>query len=70
MLIILILGGFMFKVVTKNNTIYVVRSLKDKPNGVIFEYEGELLLLPHSDIKSIDTSYEQKSPRTYVKKTH
>ena len=57
----------MFKVTTKNES-YLSRTLKDKPEGIIIEISGEVMIIPHKDVVSVESIDEVKSRRTTVVK--
>lgn len=56
----------MFKITAYNKNCYTVKSIKHKENGITFEYQNEIVFLPHSNIKEI-SSFEPVSAKGYVK---
>lgn len=61
------LGDFMFEIITKDSKRYTVEKIQHKEFGIIFEYSGELVMLPHDKIKSIDANYNPVSAKTFIK---
>ena len=58
----------MFLIITKDNTRYTVESIRHKENGIVFEHNGEEVLLTHDQIKSIDGSFKKASAKAYMKR--
>lgn len=57
----------MFLILTKDNQRYTVESIKNKENGIMFEYNNEMVYLSHSKIKEIDAGFNPVSAKGYVK---
>lgn len=58
----------MFEIITKNNQRYTVEKIQHKEFGILFEYSGDILILKHEDIKSINANYSPVSAKTFIKK--
>jgi len=57
----------MYLILTKDNRRYTVEAIKHKENGIIFEYNNEMVFLDSSKIKVIDGNYKPVNAKTYRK---
>lgn len=57
----------MFLILTKDSKRYTVESFKHQGDGIIFEYNDEMVYLDNKNIKVIDGSYKSANAKAYRK---
>ena len=56
----------MIKIVTKENDIYTVKSIRHRENGIVFEYKGQDVFVSNANIKMIDGSFSPVNAKSYI----
>jgi hypothetical protein len=57
----------MFKIKTKDNNSYITNTIKETHSGIMFEANGELLLIAHNKVLTVESFSENQSKFTTVK---
>ncbi len=58
----------MFLIITKENQRYTVEKVKHQANGIVFEYNNELVFIENNKIKEIDANYKMANAKNYRNK--
>jgi hypothetical protein len=60
------MGGYMFLIITKDNKRYTVEKVKHKADGIVFEYNNELIFIENKNVKEIDANFKSTNAKTFI----